>query len=629
MPLIKLALRTGVNRDVTNYTNEGGWFSSNKVRFFSGFPQKIGGWAKLTTTAFVGVCRSLFVWAQNAYNFMAMGTNQKVYIESGSTLTDITPIRVSFGTPDTDNCFETDGSTTTVTVNITSHGATAGSYVTFAGATGPVGGVPAAELNTEHSITSVVDANSFTITVTTASTSAVAAGGGTSITADFQVNIGAELNVSGYGWGVTSWGSGPWGYGAGTPMYVPFRLIHFTKYYSDLLFNIRFGDIFYWPFDNTLSTRAVYLKNESGASDVPEEVTQVLMAQDNGHLLAFGCTPYGGGDRDPLLIRWANQNDIVNWTVNDLTTAGFLRVQSGSAIVKAVPSYQEILVFTESSLSSLQYTGTLDVFSITEVSPSISVLSPNAVIVIKDVAYWMGHDKFYQYSGRVETLPCTLLRHVFDDFNIDQSDQFYAGANENFDEVWWFYCSSTSDVIDRYVIYNYTDGSWAYGDCTEGLDRTAWIDSPLRSRPQAAGYDNKYIYNHEVGCDADGVAFTATITSSDLSLDAGDNYMLLRRIIPDVDFSGSEAGSNPTLNMTVKPRDFPGAAYDVDNAEGQSFPRAVTRSATVPVQQYTKQVFVRARARQIGLTVESSGTTGVHWRLGTPRADVRPDGRRA
>jgi len=627
--LTKLELKPGINRDVTNYANEGGWYEANKVRFFSGYPQKIGGWTKATVDVFVGCCRSLFIWVpEGANNYMALGTNEKIYVEAASALYDITPIRQTFVSTDTDNCFQTDGSTTTVRVNITAHGAVNGDYVTFSGATA-VGGVPADELNTEHKISSIISANAFTITVTTASTSVVAAGGGTAITAAFQLNIGYETNTQGFGWGTDTWGAGGWGYASTSGIYFPLMLYHFQKYYSDLLFNQRFGDIFIWEYTSALNTRGVYLKNQPGATDVPEEVTQILMAQENGHLLAFGCTPYGGGDKDPLLIRWSNQSDITNWTINDLTTAGYLRVSNGSAIIKAAQTYQEILVWTESSISSLQFTGTIDVFSITELSPSISLLAPNTVAVVKNSAYWMGHDKFYIYNGRVETLACTLLRHVFDDLNFDQSDQFFAGINENYYEIWWFYCSSGSEVIDKYVIYNYEDGSWSYGDCTEGLDRSAWIDSPLRQYPQAASCHTKYVYNQEVGTDADGVAFTATITSSDMSIDNGDKYMLIRKLIPDIDFKGSISGSNPIVYFTLEPRNFPGANYQAQNAEGQDFEVPVQRSAVSPIERYTEQVFVRARARQIGITVSSYDKTGVMWRLGIPRIEGREDGRKA
>ena len=632
MPLIKLQLKPGINRDQTNYSNEGGWIESNKVRFFSGYPQKIGGWAKATYEQYVGACRSMFNYlADGVYNLLALGTSKKIYLELGGELHDITPLRDTgqFATPATDNCVNVTNTSNVVTINVTGHGGSVGDYVTIGGVVGPIGGIPAAEINAEHVVTGVPTVNSFEITVATAATSTVTSAGGTSITVDFQIPIGYDITTAGFGWGVGAWGSGGWGTPATTPIYFPLRLIHFTKYESSLVYNIRYGDIFIWDFNSALpANSSTYLKDEPSASDVPTEVTQVLYSQDNGHLLAFGCTPFGGGDRNPLLIRWANQSDIANWTVSDTTTAGFLRVASGSEIYKAIPAYQEILVFTESSISSLQFTGTLDVFSINEISADISLIAPNAVLNEKNVAYWMGRDKFFLYNGRVETLPCTLRAEVFNNINFRQADQIFAASNEKFNEIWWFYPSATSDVIDKYVVYNYYENIWYYGDCTDGMVRTAWCESHLRDYPQAASNDF-YVYNHEFGNDADGAAFRAYITSADLSLDAGDNFMLVRRLIPDVSFTGSTEGTNPVVYMTLEPRNFPGANYATTNLESQTLSRGTVRTSTVPVEQYTNQVFIRARARQIGLTIESYDVAGVAWQLGIPRADVRPDGRRA
>lgn len=637
MPLIKLQFKPGINRDQTNYSSEGGWVACNKVRFFSGFPQKIGGWAKVTFQQFAGVCRSMFNYlASDVYNLMALGTSEKIYLELGGSLKDITPIRVTYTnatTPSTGNCFTTSNGTKIVTVAINAHGANSGDYVTFAGTTGPIGGVPAVDFNKEFKILSSPSptTNTFFIEVSTTATSS-ATGGGTGITAAFQIPIGYDITTAGFGWGTGAWGSGGWGAPSTTPVYRPMRLVHFTKYEQTLVYNVRYGDIFIWEFNSSFpANSSTYLKDEPGATaapNFPEEVTQILYTQDNGHLIAFGCTPYGGGDRDPLLIRWSNQSDIVNWTIDDTTTAGFLRVANGSDIYKAVPAYQEILVFTESSISSLQFTGTLDVFSITEISADISLIAPNAVTNEKNVTYWMGRDKFFVYNGRVETLPCTLRSEVFDNINFTQKDQIFACSNEKFNEIWWFYPTAGSDVIDKYVVYNYFENIWYYGDCADGMVRTAWSESHLRDYPQAVSTDS-YMYNHESGYDNDGAAFYSYITSADLSLDSGDNFMLIRRLIPDVDFHGSTPGTSAVVYLTLEPRNFPGANYISQNLEGQTLNRPVLRTSTVPIEQYTNQVFVRTRARQIGLTIESYDVTGVAWQLGIPRAEVRPDGRRA
>jgi hypothetical protein len=634
MPFVKLQLKPGINRDQTNYAAEGSWVECNKVRFFSGFPQKIGGWVRYTFQEYRGACRSMFNYLiDGVYNLMALGTSKKIYIELGGELNDITPLRQTSVSPATNNCFTSTAGSQIVSVAIATHGATVGDFATFSGVT-TFGGIPIGDINREFEILTVPTAGTFTIQVPTSAGSITSAtGGGTAITAKFQINIGYDIATAGFGWGVGGWGGSPantgWGSPSSPPIYQPMRLVYFTKYERQLIYNVRFGDIYVWDFNSGFPVNSsVALKNVVGATDVPLEVTQVLFTQDNSHLIAFGCTPFGGGVRNPLLIRWASQSDIGNWTVNDLTTAGFLQVANGSEILKAISVYQEILVFTDSSISSLQFTGTLDVFAISDISVDISLIAPNAVTNEKNVTYWMGRDKFFIYNGRVETLPCTIRAEVFNNINFLQKDQIFAASSEKFNEIWWFYPSATSDVIDKYVVYNYYENLWYYGDCTDGMVRTAWSESHLRDFPQAASSDY-YVYDHERGNDNNGAAFRAFITSADLSLDAGDNFMLLRRLIPDVSFNGSAAGTNPVVYMTLEPRNFPGAAYISQNMEGQLLARPVVRSTTIPIEQYTNQVFVRTRARQIGLTIESYDVTGVAWQLGIPRADVRPDGRRA
>ena len=629
MPLKKLIFKAGVNRDQTNYANEGGWWECNKIRFLSGFPQKLGGWVKYTIDAYAGICRALYNWVTvTGANLLAIGTSEKIYVEAGGVLHDITPLRATFG-PLTD-CFTTVNGSSTVTVTIASFGANIGDYVTFSGAS-TVGGL---NLNNEYRVVSVINVNSFTITAATAA-SGSATGGGTTITAKFQISVGAGITTSGYGWGASAWGAGPWGYPASTPLNVPLRLINFDKIDSNLVFNIRYSDIYFWYLDTNFVTRAVLLSSLPGASNVPQQVTQVMFDDASNILLAFGCTPYGGGSRNGLLIRWASQDDYTNWDPTTITsfssTAGFLQIQSGAEIVRAESVYREILVFTESSLTSLQFTGTIEVFAQYLISADITVSGGRTVISVNNVTYWMGTDRFYLYNGRVETIPCTLRQHVFDNINFNEQDQFFGASVEKYNEIWWFYCSANSNVIDKYVIYNYSENIWYYGDCTEGMIRTAWIDSALRKFPQGANYEDNYIYNHEVGHDAGDSPMTSYITSSDVSIDDGDQFSLVRRIIPDVSFADSNTTTPnvPTVNLVLYPRNFPGAAYMTTNQESQSFSRPVAQSVSVPVEQYTEQVFVRARARQIAFKIESSGVKGVSWQLGAPRIDVRPDGRRS
>jgi len=618
--LQKLAFKPGVNRDQSNYTNEGGWYAGDKIRFRSGQPQKIGGWLRYGVFTMLGICRQMFTWiTTNSDNIMAIGTNKKLYLDSGANLYDITPLRVTYThstSPSTDNCFATTNGSKTVTVTITGFGSSTGDYVTFSGAAA-VGGIPASELNANQLITKT-GTNTFTITVTTSATSTVAAGGGVAITAKFDIPVGPAINVIGYGWGISVWGRGTWGSGSVTPLVTKQRDWFFDNFDNDLVANIRGGVPYYWTLDATYATRAVPLSSITGASDVPTEVTQLLVSQGDRHLLAFGATPYGGGAFDPMLIRWSNQNEPANFTPSPTNSAGFIRVSRGDQIIRAIPTRQEILVYTNATLNSLQFLGTTDVFGIQELSDNISIAGPRAVVTVSSQAFWMGTDKFYTYSGRVDTLPCTLRNHVFENINYDQMAQVVCGTNEQWGEVWWFYPTANSTTNDAYVIYNYFDKIWYYG----AINRTAWNDSPLRQYPQAAGgvEDAQVVYNHELGVDDDTLPMAAYIQSSDFDIVDGEQFMLIKRIIPDVEFGGSNMVTNPTPSVliTMKPRNFPGSDYSTSPA------RNVIESS---VDVYTNQIFLRARARQMGFKI-SSADIGVQWQLGSPRLDGKTDGKR-
>ena len=618
MPLSRLQFKPGLNRDQTNYAGEGGFYECDKIRFRSGFPQKIGGWLRYGLFTLAGVCRQMYNYiTTESDNIMGMGTNEKLYIEIGGNLVDITPLRVTFTTPDTDNCFDTTNLSRIVNVNIASHGATAGSYVTFSGVVGPIGGIPQAEFNAEFQIQTIVDGNNFTIQTASAATSTTTNGGGTAITAAFQINIGNPYIAYGYGWGAGAWGRLTWGEGALTPVVDQQRDWFMDNFDNDLIANIRNGPIYIWEYTGTFNTRAVLLSSLSGAASVPVEAMQILVSQNDKHLLAFGCVPYGSsstGDFDPLLIRWANQDDPVNWAPSPTNSAGFIRVSRGSRIIRALPTRQETLVFTDSHLYSLQFTGTTDVFALQEMADNISIMSPRACITANNVTYWMGTDKFYAYSGRVETLPCTLRNHVFNNFNYNQAAQVVCGTNEGWHEIWWFYPSQNSGVNDSYVIYNYMERIWYYGS----ISRTAWLDTPLRQYPQAVG--GNYVFNHEQGANDDTLPMTSYIQTNDFDIGDGDNLLLIKRIIPDINFEGSTATS-PLVYMTMRPRNFPGSNYNTSNNP------SVTRSTTVPIEQYTDQIFIRARARQMGFKIQSEDLN-VQWQLGTPRLDGRPDGKR-
>jgi len=624
MAFIKLNLKPGINRNITNYSNEGGWYDADKVRFYSGFPQKIGGWVKQTTQQFGGVCRQMWNYVTTFLdNFLVLGTNTKLHIEAGGIIYNITPLRATYTTTDTDNCFATVSGDVDVIVTIVAHGATTGDTVSFSGAT-DVGGIPAAELNTDH-VLDVIDSDRFSITVTTAATSTVSAGGGTTIIADFEISPGNPSVTLGYGWGTGTWGRSYWGLGSTEPVKLEQRDWWIDNFDNDVVATIRDGAIYYWERGNlgdpagALETRAVLLSSLSGATDVPAIAMQTLVSQNDKHLLAFGCTPYGGGDQDLLLIRWSNQDEPTNWTPEVTNSAGFIRVSRGSRIVRALATRQEILVWTEGQLYSLQFLGTTDVFGLQELADNISMMSPRGCVAVNNIVYWMGHDKFYAYTGRVETLPCDVREYVFNDFNYTQADAVVCGTNEGYNEIWWFYASGTSNWNNRYVVYNHLERIWYYGT----LQRTAWLDSPLREYPQAATTAQDAtlgsLYFHENGVDDDGVAMESYIQSSDFDLGDGDQFMLSRRIIPDLNFTGSEV-AEPEVTFQIRPRNFPGSTFQSDVADSQN---VVESSVGV----YTNQIFVRARARQMAMKLSSDGL-GVKWQLGSPRLDVRPDGRR-
>ena len=653
--LRKFLFKPGINREITDYAQEGGWYSCNKVRFVYGFPKKIGGWAKYTVTQFVGICRSLFVYSPSgAYNFMAMGTSKKIYLDTGGTLTDLTPIRLT--TSAGDPRFTATNGSASISVAETGHGAIAGDYVTFSAAAslGTSNNITAAVLNQEYVIDSITSANAFKFTATATANANDTGDGGSSTVAKYQISIGYNVATEGYGWGVGTWNQSgtTWGTARPTPLYLPMRLIFFTTYYDDLVFNVNDSDIYYWVNDTSLATRAVAMEDMSGANEVPQEVSQILISQDNTSniLLALGCTPYpasGTPDKDPLLIRWSDVTDKVEWEPTDLTTAGSLSVQSGSKILTGAPTYRETLIFTDSTLNSLKFVGGNEVFRLDEISSDISLIGPNACATTGNDTYWMGATNFYKYNGRVATLLCPLSNHVFKSINTDQAYQTFAGLIKEFNEVIWFYCGGSSTAINNYVIYNFIENIWYYGDTEDNFDRTAWADASIRQYPQAAS-DDGYIYNHETGNNSatasslpapiGDAALTASITSANISMEEGDRYVLMQRIIPDIDFTGSDAGTTPTAEFKVTAKKFPGAVSYATNEAGSDTDGSVTAdgtatgqvpvpSATATVDQYTDQLYIRTRGRQMAFTVESTAS-GVAWGLGIPRADIRPDGRR-
>ena len=641
MPLTKLQFRPGVNRETTSYSNEGGWFDCNKVRFRFGTPEKIGGWQKLSNSSFLGTCRALHPFvALDGTNYIGVGTHLKYYIEEGGGYNDITPVRSTTSAGDV-TFAAVDGSSL-LTVTDASHGATEGDFVTFSGAATLGGVITAAVLNQEYQIVTIINANSYTVVARAVASlseitvngtytptpvvanSSDSGNGGGSIVGTYQVNVGLDTAVLGNGWGAGTWGRGTWSSGtdisaAGDKL----RIWSHDNFGEDLIINARNGGIFYWDKSTNASDflPAVAISDLSGAdSTTPTIAKQVLVSDRDRHIIAFGCDPQNNvGTQDPLLIRFSDQENPLVWESQATNTAGDLRIGSGSEIITAVETRQQILVFTDRSLHAMQFLGPPFTFGISLISENITIASPLSAIAVDDSVYWMGREEFYVYSGQVQKLPCSVRSYVFNDFNFEQTSKVTTGVNSSYSEIWWFYPSASSTSIDRYVVYNYSEQAWYFGTLT----RTAWLDRGISQYPIAAGTDG-FLYNHEFGQD-DGsvtpaVSVDSYIESSQVTMGAGDNFVSLRRLIPDVTFVGSEA-ENPSVNMTLETRNFPGTDYTTTSTN------AVTRSATVPVEQFTSEVDIRLRGRSFAFKI-ASDATGVDWRLGTPRVDARSDGRR-
>ena len=636
MPLTKLQFRPGINKEATSYSNEGGWNDCDKVRFKQGFPEKIGGWTKFGSNSFLGTCRALHPWQTLALEkFVGLGTSSKYYIEEGEAYYDITPLRVTTSAGDV--TFSASNGSSTITVTDASHGAVEGDFVTFSGAATLGGNITANVLNQEYEINSITDSNTYTILAREVATlgsvtvdgsytptqvtanSSDTGNGGSSVVGAYQISKGLDTGVSGNGWGAGTWGRLTWGSAATIGTTSILRLWSHDNFGEDLLINVRNSAIYYWDKTNGLTTRAVELSTLAGSTSAPLIATQVLVSDRDRHIIAFGCdTEASPGTQDPLVIRFSSQESLTEWGSLVTNTAGELRLGSGSEIICAVETRQQILVFTDVSIYTMQFIGPPFTFGINLISENISIRSYNSAVAIEDTVFWMGLNDFYVYGGSVNKIPCTVKDHVFNDLNKEQASKVFAAANAGFSEVWWFYPSSGSTEIDKYVIFNYQQKIWYIGS----LNRTAWMDRGVSEFPVAASTDG-YLYNHETG-DDDGStnpvsAISAHIESSQIDIGDGNQFSFITRIIPDLTFRSSADGSSATL--TLKTRNAPGGNYL------QTESTTVTKSATVPVEQFTEDARVRLRGRSFALRVEST-TTGIGWRLGSPRVDIRPDGRR-
>lgn len=768
MPLQKLQFRPGINREGTNYSNEGGWYDCDKVRFRSGFPQKIGGWSRATPGyTYKGVCRMMINWVDlTNNNLLGVGTHVKYYINNGLTeYHDITPIRKETN-PMANNPFAATSGSATITVTDTAHNSQVGDYVTFSGAT-TFAGIPATELNTEHEIINVLGSNTYQIQVTTTAGS-TASGGGAAVIAKYQLNIGLPAYTIGNGFGAGIWngvntsvsttlaytsGSGNvlldpssttinvastasftasgtilidsevitysgktatsftgctrgtsqsmaanhsldpttgsatpppitvyqvtnllgttgWGDasniafgGVGQQM----RLWSNDNFGQDLLLSPRGGDIYYWedntatfPAAITLQARATALGYTTVAPFIPNATNQIVVSDVSRFVIAMGANPYDPADSntafDPLLVRWSDQENPYDWVPTTTNQAGDTRLTNGSFIMTSRKTRQEILIWTDAAIYSMQYLGPPYVFGFTLLMDNLSIMSPGAATVVNNVAYWMGTDKFYSYTGRVETLPCSIRQYIFNDLNFNQRFQVFSGSNEGYNEIWWYYVSndevaaaaeeSRTPTVDKYVLYNHLERIWSYGS----LRRTFWLDTPLQNVPLSAqgilvgatnsdanhtSVSNGTLLFQESGVDdastATPVPFDSYIQSSDFDIGDGHNFGFIWRIIPDITFAGSGGNENnvyPSVTMEVRPRTFSGSPYgptDIDTVTSAQ-PYGPVKQYTV--EEYTQQVYTRVRGRQIAFKISSSGQLGVTWQLGSPRIDIRPDGRR-
>lgn len=693
MPLKKILLKPGVNKENTRYTNENGWYVSDKVRFRQGTPEKIGGWQRISSSTFLGVCRSMFNWVTLSFqNLLGLGTNLKYYIEQGGSYYDITPIRE---TVTLTNPFTATLNSSVITVADSSHGALNGDFVTFSGATGLGGNITAAMLNKEHQIT-YINANSYTITVTGTANATDVSGspGGGTVTAAYQINTGPSVQVPLTGWGAGTWGTGAWGSGSGSS--IALRIWDNANFGEDLVFGPRGGPIYYWDATGTVNTRGVllsstggtvtltiatpcvitlstvlaegtaiklattgalptgltagttyYLRNVDGVTanlsatatgalinttgtqsgthsiselvDVPTVQNFLVVSDISRFLIVFGTNEIGSATLDPMLIRWGDQESVTNWYPSATNQAGSLRLSDGSKIITARQTRQEIVVWTDSAIYSLQYLGPPDVWGAQSLGSNLSIIGPNATALASGRIYWMGVDKFYVYDGRVQTQRCDLRRHIFSNINLAQNDQVFAGTNEGFNEIWWFYCSAGVTTIDSYVVYNYVEDIWYYGS----LGRTAWSDSGLRDYPQAATY-NYNIVDHERGVDDNATgtptAITAYIESAEFDIDDGEHFGFVWRMVPDLTFDGSTAAT-PQVTMTMYGMNGSGSGFNTEAA------KAVARTSTVTIEQFTNIIYTRIRGRQMIIEISSDGL-GTTWQLGAPRIDIRQDGRR-
>jgi len=629
MPLQKFLFNPGINKEGTDYTAEGGWFDGNLVRFRKGFPEKIGGWSKVIQTSYNGTGRKLLGWVDLAgTKLLGLGTRTKLYIQEGTNYNDITPLRSTTSAGDV--TFAASDGSSTLTVTDSAHGASQGDFVTFSGAVSLGGNIVATALNQEYEIATIPSTSTYTITAKDADGDTLTANasdsgnGGGSIVGAYQINIGLDVFVDGTGFGAGTWGGGTWGSTSSLSNLNQLRLWSMDSFGEDLIASVRAGGIYYWDTSaKTLGTdRAVPLTDLSGANLAPTKGLQVLVSDVDRHVVILGADPISGGSRsgsiDPMLIAFSDQENVAEWEPKSTNTAGSLRCSSGSEIIGGLRARQETLVWTDVALYSMQFIGTPLTFGLNLINEGVSLIGPNACINTPSGVFWMDKKGFYTYTGSVAPVQCSVHSYVFDDLNEGQAYQFFAFLNKQFNEVGWFYSSADSTAIDRYVAYNYVDQTWNIGQ----LSRTAWLDEGIVAFPRAAGKSSStpYLYQHETGNDADGSPMDDVyIESADFDIGDGEEFQFIKRMIPDVKFTGN-GGNDQQINVVLKQRNYPGDSLSTDQ----------TTSFTAT----TTKIDMRGRARQAALRFESDDDAstgvreGVGFRIGGTRLDIRPNGRR-
>ena len=637
MPLTKLQFRPGVNRETTSYSNEGGWYDCDKVRFRFGTPEKIGGWEKLSDNSFLGTARALHSFvALDGTSYIGVGTHLKYYLEEGGGYSDITPLRKT--TVAGAATFAAANGSSTLTVTDAAHGCNENDFVTFSGAVSLGGLITAAVLNQEYQILAVVNTSSYQIQAREVATLAqitvdgqytptliVANGsdtgnGGASVIGEYQINIGLSTVIFGAGWGSDPWSDGAWGAAGSFSIASALRIWSIDEFGEDLIAGVRGGDIYYWDASLGTSARMVALSTLSGSNQAPTIGNWVLTSDQDRHAIVFGADPFDNvGVQDPLLIRWCDQENIAEWEDSSINTAGSNRLSHGSKIITAVQTKQQIFILTDSACYGMQFIGPPHTFGVQLLATRTTIAGPIAAAAIGDYVFWMGSGSFYVYDGSVKEIKCPLKEYVFESINLDQIDKVVCGSNSAFSEVWWWYPTDDGEENSRYVVYNYRENLWYNGT----MVRTAWVDRGVVDFPMAA-CTGQYLYFHENGLNNGSpnppVGLVPHIESSVVSIGNGDEFMFVDQVIPNMTFRNSE--NDPSVAVTLSARDWPGGGFD------QTDDGTVTQSVSANIEEYTQRLDVRLRGRGLKFRVDGSGDLNGTWRLGTFRVRMTEDGQK-